>query len=342
MLLSILFLLNGPPADGIQRFQDFVQRNKCFSVQIKTKSDRIPLPGKGSFVVLQPESFRLVMDWGMSDYTYVKGPSQSIEYERYRKTYQEYPRAKGLDYDESYFAASQMDSLPASLIAGDLRRFVPSGTAYKLVSKANGVETYRATWETPDSSGKVVAGIGPDGRLLHFDHFVRNPMSQVHRISDFSDYVLNPKLTPNTFSTVPPLGFTTYQFPYPEQTVNLGEVVHLGTWQSSTGPADMDAAARGKLVVVREPDSEPADALLKYLGQQKLPVDLVVLSLATSGGQFWSPPAKVAQFLSTYGTPFMILVGQDGKSKAMWLGFDAEHPDALLKAITEAAKEKSR
>ncbi|HWA81819.1 MAG TPA: hypothetical protein VG820_00185 [Fimbriimonadaceae bacterium] len=343
MLLPLLLLIQKPAADGIQRFQDFIQRNKSFSVQIKAKSGNIPFAGKGTYVVRQPDSFKLAIDWGgATDYSYVKNETGSVEFERYRKTYQEYRSAPGLDYDESVFAASQMDSLPLPLIAGDLHRFVPRGTAYKLSSKAKESETYIATWQTQDNSGKVVATLGTDGRLLHFDLFAKSPLGQLHRIADYSNYVLNPKLPADAFSTIPPLGFTAYQLPYYDPVINVGEPLKLGSWQSASGPADVDEAVRGKLAVVREPDSPPADALIEYLGKQKLPVETVVLSIGSSGGQFWSPSKPVAQTLGLQGTPLVLLVGDDGKTKAMWMGFDPDNPEKMIGEIAEAVKGKSK
>ncbi|HVT11908.1 MAG TPA: hypothetical protein VHE55_06550 [Fimbriimonadaceae bacterium] len=342
MLFPLLLLLQGPAADGIQKFHDFIQRNKSFSVQIKATSSNIPFAGSGTYTVRQPDSFKLTMNWGTaSDYSYVKNATGALEFERYRKTYQEYGAAPGLDYDESVFAASQMDSLPLPLIAGDLRRFVPRGTTFKLGSRTKASETYNAAWQTSDSSGKAVAVLGSDGRLLHFDLFAQSAMGQLHRVSDYSNYVLNPKLSADTFSTVPPLGFTAYQFPYYDPVINVGEPLELGSWQSASGPTDVDAAVRGKLAIVREPDSPSADALIEYLGKQKLPVETVVLSLGSSGGQFWSPPKAVAQTLGLQGTPLLILMGQDGKPKAMWMGFDADNPEKMVGEIAEAVKGKT-
>ncbi len=337
MLIPIALLLIRP-VDGIQRFHDFVNKNKSFSVQISARSNIIPTPGKGSYIVNRPNSFRVSIDWGAADYNYVKDASGAVEFERYRKTYQEYPGSQGIFYDESTFAPIQAESMPIPLLNGDLKMFLAPRSTYKLVKQQGGNQTYTATWSIDGGNGKVTAVIGADGRLIHFEVYANNQMGVMHRVMDFSNYVFNPKTNPYTFIPVPPLGFTIYQFPttYPE--VQIGHTLQLGTWKSAAGSKNIDADVRGKLMVIREPSSPPADALIAYLDKQNLPVKTVVVSVGESGGQFWAPAPAIASKLSSFGTPFSILLDAQGKVTAMWLGFNPDRPEQLVAEITKAAK----
>ncbi len=338
MLIHLLLFVQAPTVDGIQRFHDFMQRTKSFSVHIATKSEAIKMPGKGTILVVKPDRLRLTMLWGPYDYTYIKSSSQAIEYQKALRTYQEFPNEPGLTVGASPFAAVQEDSLPMVLLTGDIRKFAPA--PFKLTKTENGKETYTATWKGRGDSGQVIAVIDAQGKLLHFDKLFVNPEGRTHLVQDFSDYVINPPVAKNAFATIPPAGFISYQMPLIQPQIAAGDALSFGRWSSGTGSVDLDPIARGKLVIVRGPDSPPADALLNYLSGKKLPVPSVTVSLGKSGGQYWSPPPMVSAKLSSIGTPLILLMSPQGKITGMWLGFDADKPDELITEITEALKEK--
>jgi hypothetical protein len=338
MLIPLMYLLK--PADAFQRFHDFLDRTKAFSVQITAHSDSVPnATGKGAFALLKPSYFKLSMNWGSKDYSYVKTVDGSVDFERYDRIYQEYPQAPGLLPTASAFSGIQEDSVPIPLLTGDLMRYVDHGVAYKLTSSEGGNETYTAVWKT-GTSGRVVVTIAQDGRLLHFDDLLQTPTGSIHRIMDFSNYSLT-AIPTTAFSLIPPLGFTSSELPPVKPTIAIGDVLTLGKWKSSVGVQTIDSQIRGKLVIVREQDSLIADALVSYLAKHKLPLRTVVVSVGRSGGQFWAPSTEVAARLSSAGTPLTMLVDNNGKISAMWLGFDREEPGSFLSAITSAAKGKS-
>jgi hypothetical protein len=336
MLIPILLLLQ-KPAEGIERFHAFIARNKSFSVQVVVQSDRLKIPGKGTLVISRPSSFRLNMAWGFYDYNLIKNATGSLEYEYSTKTYQEFLDSPGLTYEPSPFSDFQSDSMPEVLLRGNLLSFVPKGVTYKLIQERNGSGTYTAIWNGNRGTGKITALIGKDGRLERFDFYVQTPMGALHRVTDFKNYVLKPKLQASTFATIPPLGFTTYNMPYFWPQVEIGMKPTFGTWKSAAGPQNLDSVVRGKLVILREKDSSPANGLVAYLQSHKPSVSTVILSLDSSGGQYWAPSPKIAAQLRSAGTPLSLLIGKDGKVQAMWLGFDEEEPEVLLAEINKAA-----
>jgi len=342
MLLTPMMLLFAKgPVDGLQRFKDFVLTTKSFSVQVTARSEDVPgATGRGTLLVQHPDSFRFSMDWGGKDYNYVKSAQSSIDYAKSDRVYEDYPGEPGLQPRGSTFSEIQQDSIPIPLLTGDLQRYLGTGVTYKLTSNEHGVETYTAMWSTNGTKGKVIASIGQDGRLLHFDDYLESPTGSIHRIMDFSNYVVNPQIPPNSFSTVPPLGCSIYQFPPLVAKIAVGDILSLGKWETGIGVRDADAVAKGKLIIVRETTSRPADDLVAYLAKQKLPVESLVFCVGSSGGQFWSPSPNVGQALSSMGTPISILLGSDGKIIAMWLGYDPDHPEALVGAVSEALKGK--
>jgi hypothetical protein len=250
-----------------------------------------------------------------------------------------YPKSNGLTWELSLFSTLQSVSFPGPIMTGSVEKFLPSDVRYKLASQKNGVETYSGAWSNPMSKGKAVVSIGADGRLLHFEQFSSSPEATIHRIMDFANYVINPPTSGATFSTIPPIGLSSYQFDAQGLAFEIGDPVHLGTWKSQSGSVDMDARARGKLVIVREPGSLPSDALVSFLQGQKLSVETIVASVGDSGGQVWSPAPDVRAKLSAVGTPLLILFGSDGKVKQMWFGFDSDNPMELVNSINAAVKQ---
>jgi hypothetical protein len=122
---------------------------------------------------------------------------------------------------------------------------------------------------------------------------------------------------------------------------STGDSPKFGTWSSAAGKVQLDKAVRGKLLVVREPESGPADRLIAYLKKQSLPVKFVVASLGNSGGTYWGPSSKVAQSMGVVGTPLSILLSDKGVVLAMWVGFDHDNPGKMLTELKEALKENS-
>jgi len=183
--------------------------------------------------------------------------------------------------------------------------------------------------------------IGSDGRLLTFDYSLMSSREAFHRVMQFSNYELNPSIPASLFSVEPPLGFSLYQLPYPDLAILIGEKLKLGNWKSKQGSIDIDSAVAGKLVIVRVPDSPPADELLAYIAKHALPVKAVVLSLGDAGGDYHSPSSPVADKLGAVGTPLMILLGADSSVKAIWMGFDSENPKDLSIAISAALNQKA-
>jgi outer membrane lipoprotein-sorting protein len=339
MLIPLYLVLQQTQSSGLQRMHDFITRVKSFSVQIAVTSNAVRYPGKGTLIVAKPGNFRLTIQWGTFDYAYIKGPNDALEYERSRRTYMNYPKSNGLTWESSIFSSLQTPSFPTPLLTGTASRLIPSDAKYKVVSRKNGVETYKAEWSSQMSKGRAVVSIGADGRLLHFEQLSTSIQGTIHRTMDFSNYVFNPPVSASTFSTIPPPGLTAQEFEPTTLPFELGDSVHLGTWKSANGAVDLDARVKGKLLIVREPDSPQADALLAYLQTQKLPVDAIVASVGGSGGQVWSPPPGVGSKISGLGTPLMILFDNEGKVKKMWLGFDAENAAAIVPAIAAALKE---
>jgi len=329
-------LLARRPADGFTRYHDFLDKNKCFSVDIDATSSSIRTPGKGSYLVRMPDSYRLTMDWGDFNYNYVKDGEGSVEFENAGNTYQQYASLPKLGYEESVLSDYQMDSLPVPLLRGDLKFLAP--VPFKPAGSQGSVDTYKAEWSDPQNKGKVVVSIGADGRLLSVDFSESAGIMSIHRVMRFSNYVINPPIQRDTFSTVPPLGYSSYKLPYEYDSVKIGEKLRLGVWKSGHDTASIDPDVAGKLLIVRVPDSPPADALISYVAKHPLPVKPVILSLGESGGQYNSPSAAVARQLNLLGSPLMILLGSDSSIKALWLGFDPDNPLDLAKAISEALK----
>ena len=327
------------PVDGMTRFHNFIQKNGCFSVQIEATSSKIRSSGTGTFVVKRPDCFRSSMDWGDFDYNYVKGPDGAVEYENAGRTYQQYPPEPGLGIEESVNSDYQLDSLPMPLLRGDIKKLSPS--PFKLTGSKGGVDSYGSAWDTPMGKGAVNLSIDSEGHLLSVDLTESSGLKSIHRVMHFSHYVLNPTLTAATFSIVPPLGYSSYKLPYPYPAIQIGDKLSLGTWKSAQGPVKIDSQAAGNLLIVRVPDSAPADGLIAYLAKHPLPVKSIVLSLGTSGGQFNSPPPAVGQELSLVGTPLMILLGPDESIKGLWMGFDPANPLDLPAAVSEALKGKA-
>lgn len=338
-MLSALLVSIQQPGSGLQRFHDFLEKTKCFSVQVAATSNRVPSEGRGSYLVLMPSSFRLNMAWGTRSYSCVKNAGEVLEFESDNRTYQHYPADRGLAVFDSLFADLQYDSLPLSLMRGGLEGLAPRGTVFSLISRKAGTETYAASWSGPQGSGKIVAAIDSVGRLVHFDIERQTQTGPVRRIMDFKNYVIDPPAGSDTFSMSPPIGYTSYRFPFPEITVSIGDALQLGKWSSAKGPVSIDPVVRGKLIIVRQPDSTQADGLIAYLAKQGLPVQTVVLSLANSGGDYWSPSPQTSRLLSSVGTPFLIFL-QENKVKSLWLGFDPDRPTDVLTWISNAAKGK--
>ena len=338
-MLSYLLIFQ-QASDGLKRFHDFIEKNPCFSVQIAATSTAIKVPGKGTLLVKRPNSFRSQMTWGDSDYTYVKNAADSIDYEVSDKVYQKNEAMPGLTLSESAFSGIQMDSLPLPLLYGDLTRFLGGPPGYKPAGQQSGADVYTPEWKGV-TQGVVSATIGPDGRLLKFDLAIRSSTAAIHRVLVFSNYVLNPPVASDAFDTTPKLGFSSYLLPGNQPSVFVGELLHLGQWSSKAGKSNIDSVVASKLVIVRSPNSPPADGLIAYLSNHELPVPSVVLSLGSTGGQYNSPSPRIAEQLSSVGTPLMILFGKDGKVRAMWMGFDEDKPLNLASAITAALKEKS-
>lgn len=337
MLISLIYLLQNP-ADGLQRFHNYIQKAGSFSVQINAKSAALNTPGQGTFTLVRPGSMRLEMTWGPSKYVFIKGASGSVEYESSDKLYQQYPALGDLQFFDSVFPDFQSSSFPMPLVNSDLKRFVPANNGFKLMEHTPDTETYDAKWTQGEGRAEVRAKIASDGRLLLFQFDASSPAGEVHRTMEFTNYNLAPKVAPDAFNAVPPLGYTESQFDVPAPSLKIGQAVHLGSWNSTKGATNVDSLIKGKLLIAREPNSAPSDGLIAYLGKQKLSVPTVVLSLGNSGGDFNTPNATARKTLGDLGTPYIILVGKDGTVKGLWLGFDPERADALRAEIIKAAK----
>ncbi len=340
MVITLLLLLRTRHApDGLQRFHDFLAKNPSFSVDLNATTDHVPMPGTGTYVVKGPACFKLSMRWGAYDYNYVKNESDAVEYVNSDKTYQQFGPSPRLEFYQSVASALQLDSLPLLLLFGDPKRLVPDPKGFKLTGTHDGAEVYTDAWGSADATGaggKVIATIDGDGKLLALDYYVHGMTGTVHRVMSFSNYKVNPKMGAEDFNTDPPLGYTTYKFPYPEQAFWPGAKLNLGKWKWSGGSTDIDSSVAGKLLIVRVSDSAPADALQAYLAKHKLPVKSVVLSLGNSGGQYYAPSPDVAEKLSRAGTPLMILLTADNRIKGLWLGFDPDSPLDLASAISKS------
>src|SRR4051794_34388071 len=127
MLLSILSLV-GNEDSGLTRFEEYVKRAQSFSVQTTVTSQSMPMEGKGLLLVQRPGSFRFSVKWGPEDYTYVKSPEGSVEYQAMSATYQEYAKEPGLVITESDFVGIQQDAVPQMLLTGSFKSFMPGGT----------------------------------------------------------------------------------------------------------------------------------------------------------------------------------------------------------------------
>jgi hypothetical protein len=338
MLLTYLVLIQ-QASDGLKRFTDFLARTPCYSVDVSATSDNVKVPGKGTFLVKMPNSFRSQMNWGDQDYTYIKNPRGSIDYEQFDKTYQTYDAQPAIVFDQSTFSDIQVDSLPLPLIAGDLTKFLSGPGQFALTGHQSAGDTYTASWKA-QSNGRVSATISPEGKLLTFEISVKGPTISIHRTMTFTNYVTNPPIPAGAFDITPPLGFTSFLLPYADLGFTIGEALHLGKWKTSSGSVNLDPLISSKLLIIREPSSLPADGLAGYLAKHRLPVKSMVLSLGTTGGDYNSPSPEIAAQLYKVGTPLMVLVGADRKVKAVWMGFDSDKPLDLSAAISAALREK--
>lgn len=338
MLLTLLLVLQQPPS-GIARFHEFFQKASSFSVRITAHSNRVPVVGKGTLLVSKPDSFRLKMDWDQVGYDLVKTREEMLEVSRYAKIYHTMPDDPGLIVHYSAYPILQEESLPLPFLVGDLTKFVPPGTTFKTIGKKDGVETDKAVWSGA-GTGRVTVKVASDGRLVSFEAYSASPNGIVQRTFEFSDYNLAPPIPSGAFSTQPPTGFVAYQLPTIIAKIAVGEKLKLGSWTSGSEAKNLDEVAKGKLLVVRESDSPPADALLGFLANQKLPADKLVLSLDGPGGDYHSPDPKVADSLASMGTPLIILLDAQGAIKGLWLGYDPDRKASIVPEITRAYEDK--
>lgn len=338
MLTSLVFLALQNP-DGLARFADYWKRTNSFSVQVQATSN-IAGVGKGQLTVTKPNSFRITMTWPTEDYAYVKSPQGSVEFERTSKLYQEYPPEPGLRPFDSAVGSFQTDSIPGPLLVGSLQPFVPKDATVSKTDEAGGGQTYTWKWGAPtQDSGHITAKISSDGKLLYFEQYFQTTRGLIHREYAMSNYEAPAKTTPSTFSLIPPLGFSMHHRSVDYLDFSTGDKPKFGMWSTASGKADLTEAAKGKLLIVRAPDSKPADNLLKFLSGRKLPVKTIVATLGPSGGDYWSPPGSMVDSLAVVGTPLAILVGKDGTVLGMWVGYDYDNPGQMLKEIDDTLKE---
>jgi hypothetical protein len=355
MLVPVLVLLaSDTAASVVDKCNAFLKSATTLSVHVEASADRIPGKGVGTLTFSRPSKLHFEMNWSGQRYAYTAAGKEGLEMERGAETYAEFDLpGSGFTAPPGVVSYLPKFGFPAVLVVKDVGRLLFGPQRVKLVGEESVAGSkalhLQSSVKGEEGSAQVDLWVRPNGEPAKFKVDVQSVSQSIHYAQTYSGYVLNKSVSPATYATLAPRGFTPYAFTDEPVPIQPDAPMPLRGWADlKTGAAanlDKQIPQR-RLFALMAPGCEPSMRALPTLKVLDKTIPVVILSAESSRNVRWpetglricyDPAGDAVSKLNSPGTPFFILTNGKGNVMRVWYGFDPAQSEALAREIAEAA-----
>jgi len=336
-LTTILMLLAPDDAAlALGRFDAFVRSSPAFQAEITTSSPGFATVYRATFRHGQSGRMRLNVAYAGGSFAMSLTERGRVDLDASESLYDEYP----VNWPSQVVPSRLTDDLqiffPGFLTAKSSRNwfFTSAKLAYSRVGD-------RSVVSAKSEIGDVRAEFLPNGQL------VKLRQTQISQLgSQTFDYeVKSWKPIPDAlaqFSFSVPSGYTPISvsdYGYP---ADVGARAQLGTWIEGGKSTNVDSLAQkvGAILVFADPSNASGQLLAQSMAKMN-PQTVPVLKLAdgkVAAGWSTNPDGKFLRSINPPGSPYVVIVGKDGRIKNQWFGISAASAASFVQEVDLAVE----
>ena len=330
-LTTILMLL--APDDAtltLSRYDALVRNTLAFKVEVTTSSPQMRTVYHSTFWRGQSGRVRIETVFPSGGFALSLTERGRVDIDRTERIYDEYPTEWPARIQPSRLTDSLSSFFPGFYLSKSSRNWFPARD--KLTYSKLGENSVVSS---KSDSGEVRAEFLPNGEFLKirqtqisqmgsvtFDFAVKNWRPVADNLAQFVLPI------PNGYT---PVSVSDYGYP-----ADVGAKVSLGEWITNGKKTNVDNLAKtsGVLLVFADPKNPSGKLLVQAMAKVKLQ-SVPVLKLGDENSEpGWSqnPDGKFLRSINPPGSPYVVLVGKDGRVKYQWFGISA---DLATKFVTE-------
>jgi|GEM_PF-2734023 len=343
ILFALIGFHQGDASATIQRFERYMAQAKTFSVA-ETVSYNGTLVGKGILKVVKPTNMSFVITGTNVDSKFVLNPQGGLELDRLEKLYDTYDAQGRLFVPPTRMSPAISYGIPYLLLDGTFRSVAPPNTKYLFTAKqsVNGTTADLIEANITNQMAKIQVKVWIDsaGHMVRLFRKATTMEGTTTFTYDFSNYVINPSIPADTFSTRIPLGYTPLELERGGYAVEVGKTLPAGNYVSAANghTVSLKSLIEGKnaLVLVVDPEFPSNDDVLKAASQlagrvpdSKLVVigtrrDAASAKRIGAASILYDPKGTELAKLDLPGSPTLYLLDKKGAVVQTFFGFDGK------------------